>query len=214
MLVYKIVNNINGKTYIGQTNDLNKRIAGHIRKDSTPIQKALNRYGLGSFTISVIDYADSKAVIDEKERYWIKIFRSNERAHGYNMTDGGEGNSNPSKKIRKKISKTLKKHYEDHEPTSGFTDHSHSEDTVNRIKQTLKKSFSLPEVKEKLGSGTRGKPKSEETKAKMSASGGHRKGCAPWNKGLDMYSIPGYVNPMTGKERPDLSERNRGRVVH
>ena len=214
MIIYKIVNNINGKVYIGQTkHSLSKRIAGHIRDNSTPVQKALNKYGLESFAIFVIDHADSKAVIDEKERYWIRVLKSNQRAYGYNMTAGGDGNHNPSKKIRKKISNTLKKHYEDHEPTSGFTDHSHREEDKRKISDSIKKKFDSMTDKERSKIGwPKGKPKSEETKAKMRASGGHQKGKVPWNKGLNMSSIPGYVNSMQGKKRPDLAELNKSRT--
>ena len=63
MIIYKIENNINGKIYIGlTTKDQCKRIAQHVIENKSYIQKALNKYGLQSFSISVIDEADSKEV--------------------------------------------------------------------------------------------------------------------------------------------------------
>ena len=90
MIIYKAENKINGKIYIGQTkNDLSKRIASHVRSNSY-IGRALRKYGLESFAISVIDHADTKEVINEKEKYWIKTLGSNP-PNGYNLANGGEG---------------------------------------------------------------------------------------------------------------------------
>jgi len=91
MIIYKIKNNINGKIYIGQTKGkLTNRITIHIRDNKFPIAKALNKYGIESFTISVIDHADTKEVLNEKEIYWIKTLDC-KTPKGYNVTSGGFG---------------------------------------------------------------------------------------------------------------------------
>jgi group I intron endonuclease len=103
MLVYKIVNNITGKTYVGITSKkLSHRIAKHIKENKSYIQKALNKYGLSSFIISVIDTADNREILCKKERYWISILNC-KTPNGYNQTDGGDGLINPSKEIRKRM---------------------------------------------------------------------------------------------------------------
>ncbi len=90
-IIYKIENNINGKIYIGQTKkDVAVRVAKHKRENRYYIQKALNKYGLESFTVSVIDESDDQKVLDEKERQWIKVFGCR-APKGYNCTDGGDG---------------------------------------------------------------------------------------------------------------------------
>lgn len=91
MLIYKIVNNINGNIYIGQTQrKLEYRIGYHSCSNKFPIGRAFKKYGIESFTISVIDNADTKAELDEKEKYWI-VFYNCKAPNGYNLTDGGEG---------------------------------------------------------------------------------------------------------------------------
>lgn len=91
MIIYKIVNNINGKTYIGLTKKaLSQRIANHIKSNKSYVQKALNKYGLDSFTVTVIDYAEDAQVIKEKEKYWIDKLNC-KWPNGYNLTDGGDG---------------------------------------------------------------------------------------------------------------------------
>jgi group I intron endonuclease len=92
MIIYKIENKINGKIYIGQTKrNLSKRISEHIGKDKMSIiGKALIKYGLQSFIVSIIDYAKNGETLSEKEKYWIKFYNSI-APDGYNLTEGGEG---------------------------------------------------------------------------------------------------------------------------
>jgi len=153
MIIYKIVNNINGKTYIGQTKGkLSQRLGEHIGKNLSYIGKALNKYGLESFTISIIDYADSKEVLSEKERYWIKTLNCRV-PNGYNLTDGGEGTINLSLEARKKISE------------------------ANKGRPSLMKGkHHSEEAKRKISEGNKGLRRSEETKKKMSMANMGNKG--------------------------------------
>lgn len=107
MIIYKIENKINGKIYIGQSiRSLNARLAGHLKSDYH-IGKALKKYGLQSFLVSIIDEADTRAVLNEKEKYWIKTYACKSPA-GYNCADGGKGGGHytpHSDEARKKIKK-------------------------------------------------------------------------------------------------------------
>ena len=186
MIIYKVENKINGKVYIGQTkHDLGARIAYHIRQNRFHFQKALNKYGLQSFIISVIDEADSKLVLNEKEKYWI-VFYSCMAPSGYNLTAGGGGMSDPPEVTRQKLRKR-----------KAFLGKHHSEETKQKIREKLKGKPCTEERKQKL----RGRHPSEETIAKMrkirseefkekhrkpykEGRVSHFKGKPPWNKGL------------------------------
>jgi group I intron endonuclease len=207
MIIYKIKNNINNKIYIGlTTKDLSKRIAEHVSENRSYIQKALNKYGIQSFNVSVIDSAESREILCEKERYWIQHYNC-KVPNGYNLTDGGDGLVNPSEIVRKRISDTLKKK---HLVTKGFTGRKHTEESKRKTSETLKEVFSSPEIRKKMSDARKGKVISEEQKQKISkAKTGVKRTDIVWNKGLKMSSVIGYVNPMKGKKRPDLSERNR-----
>ena len=103
LIVYKIVNNINGKTYIGVTKKpLKRRIAEH-RCCNSHIGNAFKKYGLQSFTIQVIDEAENKNDLSAKEIHWIRFYNSKFPV-GYNHTDGGEGLRNISDAVRLKMS--------------------------------------------------------------------------------------------------------------
>jgi group I intron endonuclease len=211
MIIYKIQNKINNKIYIGQTKyDVSARIREHI-SSRAHIGNALRKYGLQSFDVSVIDSANDREVLSDKEIYWI-CFYDCKHPNGYNHTDGGEGLINPSIKVRQDISKTLKEFYKNHSPVLGFIGHNHSDATKKKISCSVKKIMSSSEAKAKVSSFHKGKVISEETKKKMSLSkiGKKRKDSHLFSERMKKYvDSPNYINPMKGKKRPDLSERNK-----
>ena len=105
MIVYRAVNKINGKVYIGKTiGKLNRRIASHLKSKSGIFPRALRKYGVESFEFSIIDIAYNMEVLHEKEKYWIRYYES-KVPNGYNLTDGGEGMAGykyPEETIKKK----------------------------------------------------------------------------------------------------------------
>lgn len=96
--IYKITNNINKKVYIGQTNNLKKRWNEHKRLGNSnnsskksinsKLYSAMKKYGVENFTIEVIEEPTEN--YNEREKYWIKYYHSNERDKGYNIASGGE----------------------------------------------------------------------------------------------------------------------------
>jgi group I intron endonuclease len=95
VIIYKIQNRINGKVYVGKTiHSSDIRFEQHIKssrssKNDSVLCRALRKYGIQSFDISVIDETEDKNILNEKEKYWIKFYDS--KNNGYNMTDGGDG---------------------------------------------------------------------------------------------------------------------------
>lgn len=94
--VYKITNKVNGKIYIGITNQgSGVRYYKHwydARKgDPCPIHKAMAKYGKENFILEIIDFANTYEELKEKEKFYIKKFNSTDRSTGYNLTEGGDG---------------------------------------------------------------------------------------------------------------------------
>ena len=48
--IYKITKIENGKSYIGQSNDIVRRFNEHITKNDIPIDIAISKYGSKAFT--------------------------------------------------------------------------------------------------------------------------------------------------------------------
>ena len=93
-IIYKVTNQENGKIYIGQTiQTLNERKNKHYYKArqeeyTTHFINALRKYPEEVFTWEIIDEAETKKALDEKEKYWIAYYNSIEK--GYNTKDGGQ----------------------------------------------------------------------------------------------------------------------------
>ena len=94
--IYKIVNSINDKVYVGKTiYSIDHRWKRHLidcrRKERayrSHLYDAMNKYGVDKFRIELIEECED-SVLDERERYWIKSYDS--IRNGYNLTHGGEG---------------------------------------------------------------------------------------------------------------------------
>ena len=112
--IYKIINQVNGKIYIGQTRKtLQERMDAHIKKASEHpnryLYDAMNHYGYDNFSIILIEECPDDQ-LDQQEIYWIDYYNSTNHEIGYNLTLGGDGGNtwlfNPHKletgeKIRK-----------------------------------------------------------------------------------------------------------------
>lgn len=87
--IYKITNLVNGKVYIGQSNDPERRFQEHIRGDSGTVilHNAIALYGSENFKIEIIEGPTQS--YDQKEIYWIDYFNSRDRNFGYNIATGG-----------------------------------------------------------------------------------------------------------------------------
>jgi group I intron endonuclease len=93
--IYSIVNNINGKVYIGQSVNIYKRWKEHINMDSKSlIHRAIQKYGEQNFTFSIIKSISSDSPINRillncYECFFIKQYNATNRDKGYNITSGG-----------------------------------------------------------------------------------------------------------------------------
>ena len=92
MYVYKIVNKINGKIYVGQTTEkLNQRFSRHMgyQKDDkdTKFYRAVRKYGKSNFYIELIEEVKTLEELNTREEYWIRKLDTVE--NGYNSYYGG-----------------------------------------------------------------------------------------------------------------------------
>jgi group I intron endonuclease len=105
MIIYKISNIVNGKTYIGQTVQQNPKMrwydhCARTRKGvNHPLCNAINKYGMENFIWEVIDHASSLDALNMLEQHYVKHYNSiNE---GYNIRHAGGNKIHNSSSIEK-----------------------------------------------------------------------------------------------------------------
>lgn len=93
--IYKITNQLNGKSYIGKTmKTIQERWKEHCydylkeREDKRPLYNAMKKYGIAAFVIEEIEECSDK-ILSDRERYWIEYYGTFK--NGYNATLGGDG---------------------------------------------------------------------------------------------------------------------------
>lgn len=90
-VIYKIANKLNGKIYIGKTaRTLEVRMKEHLRSNKTYIDRAIHKYGIDNFKVSVVEECDTEEKLNEREIYWIAFYKCR-TPNGYNLTSGGDG---------------------------------------------------------------------------------------------------------------------------
>jgi group I intron endonuclease len=96
MLIYKVTNQINQKSYVGKTElSLSRRKSNHLsdakRGCEFAFHRALRKYGEENFAWEVLeDIIEDKLSLDDRERFYIALYESF-GPKGYNMSEGGEG---------------------------------------------------------------------------------------------------------------------------
>lgn len=101
----------NGKSYVGVTrqSNLNRRwMSGHGYASCPLFNNAIQKYGWDSFKHEILEDQVPIENINEKEKYWIHFYQSNNRDFGYNIEDGGHSYRSFSEETRKKISEAIK----------------------------------------------------------------------------------------------------------
>ena len=103
--IYKI-NFPNNKVYIGLSNNIYRRICEHnidFRK-RTACSNAIKKYGkIDRIEILEEIDPDDREKLQEREKYWIEYYQSNDKRYGYNLTSGGDGSDIGSQNLQAKL---------------------------------------------------------------------------------------------------------------
>ncbi len=119
--IYCIENKVNGKKYIGQSINIEKRWETHkinLRTDkhvNNYLQRAWNKYGEDSFSFYVVEICVPES-LNEREKYWIEYYDSFN--NGFNLTLGGDGGNTIVGYTEEELQKYKEKKRKIHQETS------------------------------------------------------------------------------------------------
>ena len=159
--VYKITNNLNGMSYIGQSVDCMQRWYQHKTpcRNVAPIDRDINELGRENFSFQIL-LKCPPYMLDVWERDMINL-HDTLYPNGYNMRGGGKNGFDCCREYKNKMSKSAK----NRPPIS--------EDTRKKLSDLRKGkkrgSFTEEHIR-KMSESHKGKTYSEEIKKKMSES--------------------------------------------
>lgn len=155
--IYKIINVVNNKFYVGSTVNLRKRKSRHFSELRTGKHKnrhllaAWNKYGEQAFVFVVVEEVEDRALLLEAENRWLKEHVGKD--YCYNI---GTDATAPSMGLFGELS-----------PTWGYQ---HTPEAKEAIGTHSRGRGHTPESREKIRQHLLGKPKPAEVRAKISAT--------------------------------------------
>lgn len=179
--IYKIVNTLNGKVYVGSAKDFQKRWKRHFndlekqQHSSIKLQRSYNKHGKDVFVCEIIEEIPyEKDKILEREQYWIDTLNSKE--NGYNIADASFGDYLTNHPLREEIITKIKKTIHDKisamsvEERKEKWSRSGDKNGMYGRHRTEEEKRHLSEINKGKPGVFKGKHHSEEAKRKMSES--------------------------------------------
>lgn len=162
--IYKITHTASGRSYVGQAQDISKRIARHLnnlhkgRHPSDHLQKAWLKYGEAGFEFSTIEHC-TLDLLDEREQFWIDS--SNSEFNKCKFVKSFWRGQKHTDETKAKIA--IRQIGNDRAKGNVL-----SQETRERMRQAQLGRKHSPETKSKIGASNKGLVHTPETKAKLS----------------------------------------------
>lgn len=152
--IYRLLNTANGKSYVGQAQNIRVRIHEHRRCRNLllvhPLYRGIIKHGWMAFEVSVLERVDDLDLLDARELHWIVTLKSSVKENGYNICTecvrNTRGRVRPAEE-RAIISAHAKQRVGDR---NHFYGKRHSEESKRLISEKKKRQKLSPEHNRKL----------------------------------------------------------------
>ncbi len=116
--IYQIINLVNGKIYVGSSNNLYNRKKSHLsclrnnRHENPHLQSAWDKYKERNFDFEILQIVKDYKSIVGCEQFWLNSTCCTDRRYGYNIASNAQHPSlglKKTEKTKKKLSESLKR---------------------------------------------------------------------------------------------------------
>ena len=207
--IYCYTSHTSGKSYVGQSWNLQKRYRRNTVRDTTGCTRrfanAIKSYGWNDFEENILEWHDNQIDLNDAEMFFI-AYLGTLSPNGYNLTEGGIG-GRKSAETRRRMSEAAKGKVMSVEARRKMSE-------AQKGNQNMKGKKLSDEHKNNISKAKKGKPLSEEHKRKLSEA---NKGQVPWIKGRKLGSPPPdrgrkISAALKGKKRCPLSEETKRKL--
>jgi len=109
--IYKIINLINGKLYVGSAKNLYERKQQHYynlnnkKHCNIYLQNSWNKHNEKNFLFETIEYIEDETLLIEREQYWMDLYNVIDKNIGYNIqpTAGSNLGNKQTEETKNKI---------------------------------------------------------------------------------------------------------------
>jgi len=186
--IYSIINEVNGKFYIGQAQNIKKRWANHIRDLRKGIHRnkhlwrAWKKYGEGSFYFGVLEPVEDLACLTDREQYWMDLLKPEYNVY---LVAGSPSGYKHTEEFRRKQSERM----------SGKNNPNYGKHPTEEARQKnveAHRGVALSEEqRHKISKALSGVPKSEDFRQKISGENNHS------YKTAKLYEYNGKSQPLS-----------------